>query len=237
MEYSNALQRLGLSLKESQIYETLLDKGSLSMIKLSQITGINRPALYILIPKMINKGLVIETKKGKRIEYIASSPNKLEPLVKNAQQSLENIVTNLNTEFSKKQLVPKIETYYGKDGIIKVLMDIVTTLNKGDTYYRYSIKKISDKFPLPKEYYRLRDEKQIERLVIASSEVAKRKKPDLNETIKILKGSYDGFNATKNIYGNKIAFTDYENEVAFIIYNEKMAKLEKEIFLNLYKTL
>ena len=237
MQYSNALQRLGLSIKESEIYEELLNKGSLSMVKLSQTTGINRPALYILIPKMINRGLVIETKKGKRIEYIASSPNKLEPLVKNAQQSLDNIVNNLNTEFSKKQIVPKIETYYGVNGMSRVLLDIVTTLNKGDKYYCYRVKNKYKKTPLPKEYYRIKEEKKIERLIIASPDVANRKKANLNRSIKVLNGTYDVFNINKFIYGNKIAFIDYENEIAFIVYNEKMAKLEKEIFLSLWKIL
>lgn len=237
MEYSNALQRLGLSEKESTIYEELLNKGSLSMLKLSQATGINRPVLYNLIPKLIKLGLVIETKKGKRIEYIASSPNKLEPLVKNAQQSLDNIVSNLNTEFSKKQIVPKIETYYGEEGIVRIFMDIVTTLNKGDRYYRYSIKRGYEKTHLPKEYYRIKEEKNIERMVITTDEIAKRKIPDMNRSIKVMKGNYAGLNVNKMIYGNKIAYIDYENKVAFIVYNEGMAKLEKEIFMSLYNML
>ena len=237
MEYSNALQRIGLSAKESLIYEILLEKGSLSILKLSQATGINRPVLYNMIPKMISKGLIIETKKGKRIEYVASSPNKLEPLVKNAQQSLENIVNNLNTEFSRKQIVPKIETYYGDEGIIRVWMDVVTTLNKGDKYYRYSLRKDFTKDILPRAYYQLRDEKKIERLVITNEERAKQEGQKLDVSIKVLKGSYDIFNVTKIIYQNKIGFIDYENKVAFVIYNERMAKTETQIFLSLFKML
>ena len=73
MKYLHALERVGLSKDDAIIYETLLEKGNLSMLKLSQLTGIHRPGLYVLVPKMISKGLVNEVKKGKRVEYSASS--------------------------------------------------------------------------------------------------------------------------------------------------------------------
>ena len=237
MKYLHALERVGLSKDDAVIYETLLEKGNLSMLKLSQLTGIHRPGLYVLVPKMISKGLVNEVKNGKRIEYSAASPNKLEPLVKSTQQTLESIVNNLNTEFSKKQIVPKIETYYGKDGIGRVFMDVVTTLNKGETYYRYSVRKDIYKDFLPKAYRQIRDDKKLERLAITNEEGAVRKKPKLERFVKILQGNYDTFNVTKIIYQNKIAFVDYENEVAFVVYNERMAKMETQVFLSLYKLL
>lgn len=237
MKYLHALERVGLSKDEALIYETLLSKGQLNILKLSQYTEIHRPGLYKLIPRMVNKGLVTEVKKGQRIEYSASSPNNLEPLVKTTQQTLENIVNNLNTEFSKKQIVPKIETYYGKEGIGRVFMDVVTTLNKGETYYRYSVRKDIYKDFLPKAYRQLRDDKKLERLAITNEEGAQRKKPKLERFVKVLKGNYDTFNVTKIIYQNKIAFVDYENEVAFIVYNERLAKMEIQVFLSLYRML
>lgn len=237
MKYLNALERIGLSKEEAVVYETLLEKGQLSMSMLSRFTEIHRPGLYTLVPKMINKGIVIEARSGKRTEYVACSPNKLEPLVKSTQQILESVVNNLNTEFSKKKIVPKIETYYGKDGIGRVFMDVVTTLNKGETYYRYSVRKDIYKDFLPKAYRQLRDDKKLERLVITNEEGAQRKRSKLERFVKVLKGNYDTFNVTKVIYQNKIAFVDYENEVAFIVYNERLAKMEVQTFLCLYKIL
>lgn len=237
MKYIHGLKRLGLSDEEATVYETLLEKGQANLLNLSHLASIHRPVLYKLLPKMVNKGLIIEVKKGRRTEYIAASPNKLEPLVKSTQNTLETIVDNLNTEYSKKQIVPKIETYYGKDGIGRVFMDVVTSLDKGETYYRYSVRKELYKDFLPKAYRQIRDEKKLERLVITNEEGSQRKKPKLERFVKVLKGDYDVFNVVKIIYKNKIAFIDFENEVAFIVYNERMARLEAEIFLSLYKTL
>jgi hypothetical protein len=70
-----------------------------------------------------------------------------------------------------------------------------------------------------------------------NEERAKREEKKLDRSIKVLKGDYDLFNVTKIIYQNKIAFIDHENKVSFIVYNERMAKMETEIFLSLFKML
>ncbi|MFZ2832011.1 MAG: helix-turn-helix domain-containing protein [Minisyncoccia bacterium] len=237
MKYLQALERVGLSKEEAVIYETLLERGQLNMSRLSQLTEIHRPGLYRLVPKMVKKGIVAEVRNGKRTEYRPCSPNKLEPLVKSTQETLENVINDLNTEFSKKMIVPKIETYYGRDGIGHVFMDVVTTLTKGETYYRYSIRKDIHKDFLPKEYRQIRDDKKLERLAITNEAGAKRKTPKLERFVKILHGDYETFNVTKIVYQHKIAFIDYENEVACVIFNERMAKMEKEIFMRMYKIL
>ena len=237
MKYTSSLRQLGMSKDSAVVYETLLREGQMGILALSRVTEIHRPGLYALLPRLINRGLVTEVKRGKRTEYIAASPKQLEPLVENARYTLESIVDDLSTEFSRKQIVPKIEAYYGKDGIGRVFMDVVTTLNKGEMFYRYSIRKDLYKDFLPSAYRKLRDEKQIERLAITNEEGAKRKKPKLDRFLKVLKGPYDVFNVTKIIYDKKIAFVDYENEIAFIVHNERMASMEKEVFLSLYKML
>lgn len=237
MKYTSSLRQLGMSKDSAIVYEALLREGQLSILRLSQLTEIHRPGLYALLPRMINRGLVVEVKKGRRTEYLASSPRSLEPLVENTQNVLESIIEDLNNEFSRKHIVPKIEAYYGKDGIGRVFMDVVTTLDKNEMFYRYSIRKDIYKDFLPSAYRKIRDEKKIERLAITNEEGAERKKPKLDRFVKVLKGPYVTFNVTKIIYANKIAFVDYENEVAFIVYNERLADMEKQVFLSLYKML
>lgn len=237
MKYTNALRQIGLSKVESLIYEALLREGQLGMLALSKATGMNRPALYAAMPRLVHRGVVIEVRRGKRTEFLAASPNKLAPFVSNAQETLEHILDDLTAEFTRQEVNPKIEVYYGKSGIERVFMDIVNTLNKGDTLYRYSIREDDHPGFQPKLYEKIRDEKQIERLVITNEEGKKRHGSRLDRFAKVLKGTYDTFNVTKIIYGKKIAYIDYEKEVAFLIYNERMAAMEKEVFLSLYRTL
>lgn len=237
MKYTQSLRQLGMSKEAALVYEVLLQEGQLNISTLSHLTEIHRPGLYVLLPRLINRGLVIEVKKGKRTEYMATSPRNLEPLVESTRETLENIIEDLTDEFSRKHIVPRVETYYGKDGISRVFMDIVTTLEKNETFYRYSIRKDIYVDFLPRAYRKIRDEKKIERLVITNEEGVSRKKPKLDRFVKILKGEYEIFNVTKLIYANKVAFVDYENEVASITYNTRLAEMEKQIFLRLYKSL
>lgn len=237
MKYTTALEKVGLNNKESLIYESLLKNGPSSIVAISHLSGINRPALYTLLPKMIQRNLILEIKQGKRTQYQAMSPNNLDPIIKLTQNSLESIVNNLNNEYSKKKIIPQTEIYYGKSGIARVFMDVVTTLDKGETYYRYSVRHHIVNDFLPPAYRKVRDAKKLERLVITNEASSKLKKPKLERFVKVLPGNYEVFNVGKVIYKNKIAYVDYENEVACIIFNESIYKLEKKIFMSLYKSL
>lgn len=237
MKYTNALRTLGLSQKDARIYEALLKHGQMGILALSKAADVHRPGLYTHLPRLVSRGLVNEVRKGKRTEYVANSPHNLEPFVKDAQETLENIVEDLAAEFSRKQIVPKIETYYGKDGISKIFTDVVMTLEKDEQLYRFSVRNEEHQGYLSKAYVELRDKKRIERLVITNEMGKKRHEPSINRFAKVLKGDYDVFGVTKMIYKDKIAFIDYENEVGFIIYNERMAAMEKEVFLSLYRML
>ncbi len=237
MKYTQSLRQIGMSKDAAIVYETLLREGQLNISTISHLTEIHRPGLYSLIPRLINRGLVVEVKKGRRTEYIATSPRNLEPYVESARESLGTIVEDLIDEFSRKHIIPRVETYYGKDGIGRVFMDIVSTLKTGDTFYRYSVRKDLYTDFLPKAYRKVRDQKKIERLVITNEDGAARKKPKIDRFVKVLKGEYNTFNVTKLIYEGKVAFVDYENEIGSIIHNERLANMEKQIFLSLYKSL
>ena len=214
MIYTTQLQKLGFSTDEAIIYEILLDKGPSSIVKISALSLINRPSLYKTLPKMIKKEYIHEIKVGKRVEYVASSPNKLEPLIKSTQQVLERIVDNLTESYARKQVVPTIELYYGKEGIGRIYMDIVSTLNKGETYYRYGMRNEDQDDYAPPSYRKIRDQKKLERLAIMGKDRASIKTPKLERHIKVIAGDiYESLNVTKFIYQHKVAIIDYDNKI------------------------
>ena len=236
MIYTTQLQKLGLNKEEAVIYETMLDKGQTNLVRLSMLTSINRPALYKIIPKMLDKGYIYEVKVGKRIEYMSSSPNKLQPLVSATKDILEKIVDNLSTSYAKKQIVPNIEIYYGREGIARIYMDIVNTLDRGETYYRYGMKNSDQDDYAPSSYRKLRDLKKIERLAIMPATTSKNKNPKLDRFVRVIPGEqFENINVTKFIYKNKVSFIDYGNKIGFIIFNPKLFELEKGIFFEQYK--
>ena len=64
----------------------------MNILKLSRESQINRPTLYKILPTLIKKELIKEIKVGKRIEYIANSPENLNPLLNQSKNILENII-------------------------------------------------------------------------------------------------------------------------------------------------
>ncbi len=237
MKFTHALQKIGLKEEEAIVYETLISSGQMNILNLSKATGLHRPGLYKILPKLIIKNLVRQIKIGKRIEYIASTPENLEPLLTQSKNILENIVKNLNDEYSKRAITPTVEIKYGEDGLGSIFLDLARTLKKEEVYYRYSVRKDLYKEFRPKEYMDLMESKRIERLVITNDDGKNRKTPLLERSVRILKGDYEIFNITKLIYRDKVAYIDYENTSAFVIQNKRLADMEKQVFINLFKSL
>ena len=241
METKEILRKIGLSEDETLIYLALLHRGNLSVSEVSEKTKLYRPNVYKAIPTLEERGLVNITKKGKRKLYMAASPKKLSSLLDSLQNDLNQALPNMLFEFNKKEKRPFVIFLDGPAGIRKVYDDIITTLKRGDTFYRYS----SSKHPKKRDYYvsgdysAKRDAKQIERYVITNEGTNKIKKSKFEKSVKIVPKSFDLFeyDITQLIYGDKIAFVDYNTETAIIIENPIIAQFQQKIFKLLFQKL
>ena len=241
MKKTEILQKLGLNNKESKIYLSLVRSGPATISSISKNTGIHRPIIYNLLPNLKDKGLISVFPKGKQKLYVAESPEKLQTLLSGLSLELESIVPELKSIYQSKDKQPLVKFLEGKEGIIFVFDDLVTSLKRGDIFYRYSSAKDTKKANdyLPKDYRKKRDQKQLERFVITSEETAKTKKPRLERDVKVISNKDNPFkyNITQVIYGDKVAFVDYNTETTLIIENPIIAEFQKMIFKSLYRKL
>lgn len=135
---------------------------------------------------------------------------------------------------------PQLRTFYTKKAMKHIFHDIINTLNPWETYYRYSSRKENYlRGFLWDTYKKARDKKEIQRMVITSSELKRLKqdkKKDLDREMVAIPEKYDLFedNISKMIYRNKIAVIDYNTSTSFIIENQKLADFEKKIFKLLF---
>jgi hypothetical protein len=133
-----------------------------------------------------------------------------------------------------------MKVFEGKQGIRQVMGDVVTTLKRGDIFYRYSSRQepMIDDY-LPKNYRKIRDAKQLERFVIASEEYAKAKKKRLERQIRVIPGNVDLFtqNVSLIIYGDRVAILDFNADLAYIIENPAFASFQRTLFKLLYSKL
>ena len=245
MQNLNILEKIGLNHKQSAIYMALVESVPCTISDLYKKTGIHRPLLYKEIPVLEKIGLINIMPKGKRKYYIAESPEKLKNLTNELVSGLETALPELISVFQSKKQKPVIKYLEGRKGITFVFDDIITTLKRGEIYYRYTSESREDLYKvnkyLPKDFRKRRDNNQIERFVICNESTFARKKQTevLTRSLKMVPKSYDLFeyDISEFIYGHKVAYVDYNTETALIIENQKFAEFQKKIFKLLYKNL
>ena len=244
MKHEIFLQRLGLSEKQSACYLALLLHGPQSISELARRTGLYRTDIYQTMPTLLSEGLVSALPRGKNKKYVAESPKKLEARFLELSNQFDDEMTTLAALHKDKEGTrPVVKYVEGVNGIRSLHDDIVMSLKKGDVYYRYSSSKVGErewrgKF-LSKKYSIIRDQKQLERKVITNLPNKLRKRNRLEREIKVVPPDFDLFeyNITQFIYGNKVAFVDYNTETGIIIENPIIAKFQEKIFQLLFRKL
>lgn len=241
MTKEEILNKIGLNGKESKIYLSLVERGPLLISQIAKQAGLYRPAIYKNLPNLISKGLVSVSPKGKQRLYIAESPEKLKILVDELTHELESVIPELDASYRAKEKKPVMKFLQGKTAITFVLNDLVHSLKKDDIFYRYSSVKDSKRSSkyLPRDYRQIRDQKQLQRFVITNDNTMIGKKPRLERAVKFIPKNYGLFDydITQIIYGDKVAFLDYNTETVLIIENSIIAEFQKKIFKLLYDKL
>ena len=126
---------------------------------------------------------------------------------------------------------PIVKFLQGKKGIQFVFEDLVATLKKEIFFTDIARQRILLKMKniCPPITEKIRDQKQLERFVITNEFVSKQKKPRLERATKLVPQQYGLFdyNITQLIYGDKVAFADYNTETAIIIEDPQIAEFQK----------
>ncbi len=238
MENKDLLIRLGLSKNEAAVYLALLAHGAQTVAEVAREADIERPLVYKAVPKLLTRGLIVRSLRGKRTYYSPASPEKLGAAFTELETSYAKTLPTLLRMFSGGSKRPVIHFYDGRAGIKEVYADILATLPRGGVFYRYSSTKNVRKEGayVPSGYGRLRDAKKIERYVITNSATGKRKGKRLDRAVKVIPSTYDlfEFDVTELIYGPKIAFVDYNTDTAIVIENSMIADFQRKLFVLLF---
>jgi hypothetical protein len=120
--------------------------------------------------------------------------------------------------------------------LFDVYVDIAKDSPKGGTFFRYTSR--TDDFGFAPLYTGLREEKELERLVITSEHKAEKTKKDSNRFIKTVPKdfSFDD-NVTLIIHGNKVTHIDYSSLTGITIESPQLARFQEKIFKLLWKKL
>ncbi len=235
MSKQDPLLALGLNNEECQMYRALLEKGALSISELAEYTGLYRPLLYRHLPKLIEKSLINESKRGKRKVYSAEDPRNLKQLAHQIEYTLNAELPILQQVYAASLSRPVIRYYYGVHGIRNAYFDLLRTIKKGDTVYRYESPQNHKAYEryVPDEYRdRILQKTEVDWLIITNETTRNRKTKRLGRSLKATPSGYGSFvyDITQFIYHDKVSFIDFKNETASIIESPTFAEFQRKIF-------
>jgi HTH-type transcriptional regulator, sugar sensing transcriptional regulator len=240
MQKKLVLEQLGFTHKEARVYEALLQLGAASPSDVVKKTGFHRPDVYKALAILVDRDLVFVIPKGKYKHYAAASPEKLESVFKSLEQSFLNQIEDLYVLQEEQKKKPVVSVTEGKDAIRDAYGDMIKSLPKGGTYYRYSsVRNLNREKYIPNYYREIRDKKGLERLVITSQHSKLKHADKLGRSVKAVPPEYDLFeyDIAQIIYGNKVSVIDYNSKSVITINNDKFAEFQKKLFKLLFKKL
>lgn len=240
MKYQRALSVAGLSAHESTIYVMLLEHGVSRISDIVRKTGLHRPTVYQYLRILQEKGLVGESKEGKRVRYVAESPDRVHMLFDDFAQGFKHALDDLK-DLQQKDGSPVVKFEKGMDAISRMFYDLVTRLPKGGIFYRYSSSRDGKKAEryLPKDYRNIRDAKQLQRFVISNVRRAATKQPRIERSMRVVPSAFDWFedDVTMLMYGDTVVYVDYNSETVTTIENSFIASFHIKLFKLLFQQL
>ena len=119
------LQKIGLNRNEAKIYLTLLKLKSAQAGKISKESQINRTTTYDSLKRLIEGGLVSFVISANKKVFKPVAPKRLLDRIKEEEETIEEILPELNSIFEGTKEKEESEIYQGKKGIKSILQDIL----------------------------------------------------------------------------------------------------------------
>lgn len=204
--YAEVLKEVGLSPNEAQIYETLLERGELTVPEIATRANIHRRNAYDAINRLAEKGFVLPVLGRGDNRYTAVDPVKLREILNEKQQRLDLVLPEMQKLFKHHRTDESTYIYKGIEGYKNFLGDM---LQVGDDVYTIGAKgawtdqrllQYSESFWLEAKrkgmkFYTVFDE--------SAKDYARGLSKYKNVTSRILAPQYSS-NSAIDIYGNRV---------------------------------
>jgi len=233
------LIELGFTEKEAKIYIALLSLGKGTVSEITRKAGINRTTGYDILNDLVKKRVISVSGKEPKQEYLAESPDKiLEYLESELEQKQKNLkeAKNLIPQLKSIHTVagrPKVRFYEGKQGLIDVYED---TLTSTETIRAYATvddmhRALPGYFP---KYYKRRASKGIHiRAIVPATPIGRERalhdKDEFRETAFVPSDKYY-FSPEINIYDNKVMIASWREQLGIIIESAEIADAMKKMY-------
>ncbi len=136
------LENIGLTKSEIKVYNSLLELGSSTTGPLVKKSGVSSSKIYIILDKLIEKGLVNYVLKGNVKYFESASPERIldylsekEKEIIRQREIVEKILPELIAKRESSKYKQEASIYRGFNGLHTVFYDALKSMKKGDTIY------------------------------------------------------------------------------------------------------
>ncbi|RJQ32824.1 TrmB family transcriptional regulator [Candidatus Parcubacteria bacterium] len=130
MSYTEILQNIGLKKEEADIYLASLKLGPANISRLAKEVSVPRTSIYIHVKKLIEKGFMVKSKKGRGEYFSPIEPSIVSEQVKEKAEDFANTAAKLERMMDLSAKKPKVEFFDTADGIKKIYEKILKSDNK-----------------------------------------------------------------------------------------------------------
>ena len=248
------LEKLGLDGEERLLYSLLSKTGQMTILKLSEHSGINRTRIYRLAEKLQKQGLIEEVIDEHRKYIRAVATDHLDLLIRTEEEKAKKLrtlfpkVIGLFSEINTvSQPGTKVLFYRGREGIRQQVWNTLRTRGELLGYsYRPLIELIGDYYI---KWYEEWTRRKLRMRDIYSDEYIESKKklkeefiysfdfPKNNIDSRYIPSKILDITHQIDIYNGVVSYYSWhEGEVFGVeIYNEKIAKMQKQLFEIVWK--
>lgn len=235
MRPEKLLEQLGFSKNETQVYLAALESGTDSAQNIAKIAGLPRTTTYAVLEYLVKRGVVAKTLIREKTRFVAEPPRKLISTLKDLQEKIQESLPELEARYNKKETKPRIIFYEGSEAIQKVYDDTLAVKPEEilewntDAYFQF------DRHKVDPHYIDKRVKLGIKAKRIAgkgSGWDTKHKRYDVAELSETAIVPKDTFwpEIEVNIYGNKVAFLNYEENMSVIIESNAIADSMRQAY-------
>lgn len=133
--YEEILTEIGLTKSEIAVYFALLELGSSTTGPIIKKAGIASGKAYIVLDKLVFKGLVTHVIKSGMKYYQAKDPERLLDYIREKELALKERETQL------KEIIPKIKSKYEQDNY-KIIAEVYEGVKGFKTLYELILKEL-----------------------------------------------------------------------------------------------
>lgn len=240
------LSQIGLNESEIRVYFALLELEESSVGPIIERAKVQDSKIYVILSKLIEKGLASFIVKNNVKYYLASDPSNLiefinekEKQLSQQKEEIKKLLPDIEARRKKANELQKATVYESLEGVKAAFTNILNNLKKGEEYYVFTLgKELEEKSLITffNNYHKKRIEKGIKVKLIVNSSIKENFTKE--HMYKGMEARYTKLVLPSGIfiYGNNVmTFVWSENPTAFVITSKTNAEKYLSFFNEVWK--